>query len=88
MIPLVSSFRCWDDDEENGMVLWIIQGPILLTVLVSLTSGGLNALKTESQACLVPVRQGCRATCGICCFEVSEAGNCCSVLAVLQMEDR
>ncbi|KYO47031.1 vasoactive intestinal polypeptide receptor 1 isoform C [Alligator mississippiensis] len=26
---------CWDDDEENGMVLWIIQGPILLTVLVN-----------------------------------------------------
>ncbi|XP_019363474.1 PREDICTED: vasoactive intestinal polypeptide receptor 1-like [Gavialis gangeticus] len=25
---------CWDDDE-NGMVLWIIQGPILLTILVN-----------------------------------------------------
>jgi len=27
-------FRCWDDDDENGVVLWIIKGPIVLTVLV------------------------------------------------------
>ncbi|OXB64200.1 hypothetical protein ASZ78_003648, partial [Callipepla squamata] len=25
---------CWDDDE-NGVVLWIIKGPILLTVLIN-----------------------------------------------------
>lgn len=31
----VCCFRCWDDDE-NGVVLWIIKGPILLTVLVSI----------------------------------------------------
>ncbi|XP_053121689.1 vasoactive intestinal polypeptide receptor 1-like isoform X2 [Hemicordylus capensis] len=26
---------CWDDDEENSAVLWIIKGPILLTVFVN-----------------------------------------------------
>lgn len=33
IITSVCHFRCWDDDE-NGVVLWIIKGPILLTVLV------------------------------------------------------
>lgn len=33
IIAFVCLFRCWDDDE-NGVVLWIIKGPILLTVLV------------------------------------------------------
>ncbi|XP_075273611.1 vasoactive intestinal polypeptide receptor 1 [Opisthocomus hoazin] len=26
---------CWDDDDENGVVLWIIKGPIVLTVLIN-----------------------------------------------------
>ncbi|XP_078234384.1 vasoactive intestinal polypeptide receptor 1 [Pogona vitticeps] len=26
---------CWDDEEENVVVLWIIKGPILLTVLMN-----------------------------------------------------
>ncbi|XP_075778994.1 pituitary adenylate cyclase-activating polypeptide type I receptor-like isoform X2 [Pelodiscus sinensis] len=26
---------CWDDDDENAAVLWIIKGPILLSVLIN-----------------------------------------------------
>lgn len=48
MTGFVCSFRCWDDDE-NGVVLWIIKGPILLTVLVWVFSFFLEyLLKYES----------------------------------------
>ncbi|KAJ7322108.1 hypothetical protein JRQ81_018395 [Phrynocephalus forsythii] len=26
---------CWDDEEENAVVLWIIKGPVLLTILMN-----------------------------------------------------
>ncbi|CAI5789169.1 vasoactive intestinal polypeptide receptor 1-like [Podarcis lilfordi] len=35
IMTFVSDKQCWDDDEESSAVLWIIKGPILLTVIMN-----------------------------------------------------
>ncbi|CAM2105122.1 unnamed protein product [Caretta caretta] len=48
---------CWDDDDENTAVLWIIKGPILLSVLMNFTIF-VNVIRILVQKLLSPEVSG------------------------------